>query len=430
MARPSLRLASDPARKFYRSVISGKWFLCRVVTNAVAMLVLAGCTTAPTEYRAPGPLAASERADLNRRVFTAAWDLVNEKYFDAKFKGVDWPAMRAKYAPAAAAAADDDALYRALGEMVEELSDKHMFMLSPRQVHAARAGHITDTGIRYRKVEGQWIVTEVIAATSAESAGVKKGWLLVSRDERPLSEDIQVEILSMRVGESIRYAFIDGFDQPRTLSVVPQLRSSDSRRFVASDLPGGVRYLRFDSFSRDAVKWISEEVKSHADAPGLVIDLRSNPGGKEVSLRNAVRVFFPKGKRLGETVGRAGKIKDMDTLSFRIPLYPGKIVVLTSPQTASSAEIFSHVLQFYKRAVIVGEQTPGVVEGGFLHAVPGGGFVNVAEVDYIGLDGRRLEGFGVTPDISVPTTLADLRAGRDAGLEAALAALRSDLAEN
>jgi C-terminal processing protease CtpA/Prc len=82
----------------------------------------------------------------------------------------------------------------------------------------------------------------------------------------------------------------------------------------------------------------------------MILDLRNNPGGSGVRLRSAVRIFFATGRNLGHTVDRSGKVKAMDTLSFRVPLYEGKVVILINARTASSAEIFSRALQFYPAA--------------------------------------------------------------------------------
>jgi hypothetical protein len=81
---------------------------------AAAVLGLAGCATFPTEYREPAALAAEARTTLNLRVYDRAWELVNEKYFDREFLGVDWVAMRGKYRTEAQAAPDDAALYLVL----------------------------------------------------------------------------------------------------------------------------------------------------------------------------------------------------------------------------------------------------------------------------------------------------------------------------
>ncbi|OYU99798.1 MAG: hypothetical protein CFE26_25035 [Verrucomicrobiales bacterium VVV1] len=106
------------------------WIFAAVLAGAV--LGLAGCATVPTEYREPAPLTAEARAALNLRVYDRAWELVNEKYFDEKFLGVDWAAQKGKYRTDAAAAADDAALYRVLNRLGGELKQSHLTALAPR----------------------------------------------------------------------------------------------------------------------------------------------------------------------------------------------------------------------------------------------------------------------------------------------------------
>jgi C-terminal processing protease CtpA/Prc len=57
--------------------------------------------------------------------------------------------------------------------------------------------------------------------------------------------------------------------------------------------------------------------------------------------------------------------------------------------------------------------------------VKGGGALQVSELGYRSAKGVKLEGMGVTPDIAVSLTLADLRSRRDAWLEAAEKFLKS-----
>jgi C-terminal processing protease CtpA/Prc len=57
--------------------------------------------------------------------------------------------------------------------------------------------------------------------------------------------------------------------------------------------------------------------------------------------------------------------------------------------------------------------------------LPDGGELQLSREDYFAPKGRRLEGNGLEPDVPVARTLADLRAGCDADLEAALRVLRA-----
>ena len=98
-------------------------------------------------------------------------------------------------------------------------------------------------------------------------------------------------------------------------------------------------------------------------------------------------------------------------------------MILVDEASASSAEIFSHVLQQKGRAIVVGRTTAGAVIAARHYRLPDGGQLQLAIQDYVGLDGRRLEGAGVVPDVPVTVRLDDLRQGRDVDLAAALAVL-------
>ena len=384
------------------------------------LVLLAGCATAPSEYREPPPLAAAERTAHNLRVFERTWELVNEKYFDARFRGVDWPAMRAKHRPEALAAADDTALYRALNRLCAELKESHLAAIAPRRAYELRTEHRASVGFRLQLLEDRRVVTDVVPRSPAAIVGVETGWLAVSRNGAPIQENSPY---IPTLGQPVTYGFVDAQDQPHSLTMEPQLINFD--QLVIRELPGGYLYLRFDEFSRKSLHWLSEQLKAHASAPGIVLDLRYNPGGNMLALNVALAEFFPKPVNAGRMVKRSGRERENQSLSWLSARYAGRIAILTDKSTGSAAEIFSHVLQQYKRATVIGQGTAGAVIVSRSYALPGGGRLQVPVSDYIGLDGHRLEGRGVTPDVASPVpTLAQLRAKIDPDIEVALQILQ------
>lgn len=379
-----------------------------------ALLLLGGCATAPTEYREPAPLTAASRAERNARVFDRAAALIARRYFDAAFRGVDWPAACARHRPAALAAPDDDTLYRVLNELGRELKESHLVAFSPRRTHELRTSHRAAIGVRILLAEGRRVVTDLVPGGPAARAGVQPGWLMVSRDSQPLPEP---DTFRPRLGQPVTYGFLDAADQARELTFNPEL--IDFTRREARDLPGGIRYLRFDSFDLASIRWLSAELKQHRTAPAAILDLRQNPGGATIALALAAEELFPASVSVGTHVTRGGRSRERDGLALFPARYPGRLAVLTSGATGSAAEILAHVLQYHRRAVIVGQRTAGAVIVSRYHALPDGGLLQIPEEDYLGLDGQRLEGRGVTPDVPVTLGLADLRAGRDPALEAA-----------
>jgi carboxyl-terminal processing protease len=98
--------------------------------------------------------------------------------------------------------------------------------------------------------------------------------------------------------------------------------------------------------------------------------------------------------------------------------------VVVGGASASATEIFTDALQREHRAVVIGRKTAGIVLLSRFYRLPDGGALQLSIEDYRTPTGLHLEGRGVEPDVSVSHTLADVRAGRDADLEAAVRELQ------
>lgn len=70
--------------------------------------------------------------------FEAAWRLVDERHWDPLERGLDWDAVRTEYEPQALAADDDEAFYRVLEAMYEEIGDDHSVFVPPARVAEIR----------------------------------------------------------------------------------------------------------------------------------------------------------------------------------------------------------------------------------------------------------------------------------------------------
>ncbi|HYC71668.1 MAG TPA: S41 family peptidase [Opitutaceae bacterium] len=398
--------------------------LLAAVLSVVALCATSGCATAPSAFRAPAPLSAAARPAHNLRVFDRAWRLVQAKYFDASFRGQDWRALREKYRPEAARAADDDALYGVLNRLLSELKESHLVALPPRQAHEFRTQHRAAVGMRWRVVEGRRVVTDVVPGSPAAQAGVQPGWLPVARDGIPLDQEAP---FANEVGRTITYDFLDADDRPVSRSMTAALLSFERRE--ARVLDDGIVLLRFDTFGARNARWFKAELKKHRAAPAVIVDLRQNPGGLAVALRLAVAEFFPGPVDSGTSVRRSGRRSAWNSLRLFPAKYPGRVVILLDRFSASSAEIFAHVLQHHDRATVVGRRSAGAVIVARFYRLPGGGRLEVPVEDYLGVDGQRIEGRGVAPDMPVELSLAALRAGRDPDVEVAVTHLRAQISD-
>jgi carboxyl-terminal processing protease len=196
-------------------------------------------------------------------------------------------------------------------------------------------------------------------------------------------------------------------------------------------LPSGFGYVRLTQWAFGATRRAIEGVKELKKTPGMIIDLRSNPGGSLPSVTEMLGHFFTGKTVVGETLTRTGEpvsllfgaieiIKVKQEVKGDEGGYTGPVVVLVNSGSGSGSEYFAGAMQAVGRARIVGEPTCGCLLG-FLGyaALPGGGQLAYSEVGFRFVNGKRIEGEGVIPDTIVPLALQDLRYGRDRALEAA-----------
>lgn len=393
----------------------------RLYVLVLVLALVAGCTgvPAPRISLANVPAAQQARAARNVRVFDAAWRLVAEKHFDPRLHGLDWPALGAKYGAEAAAAKNDQALYAALNAMLDALDDSHTHALPPALAEARRTRERARTGFNATRIEGRWVVSEVLPGTPAQRAGVQPGWMIVSRNGEPVRERLDYQPY---IGETADWTFLDLQDRPVTKPLTALLLSTAPRQ-VVRELPGGLVYLRFDGFDARDRRWLGEQLQAHRAAPGVIIDLRYNPGGETWSLGISLGEFFARKADCGTFTARGGSREIKNSWQLGSARYAGRVAVLVDGGTASAAEIFSAVLQEHGRAVIVGRKSAGAVLASRFYRLPDGGELQLSVEDYVTPKGRRLEGAGVIPDVVSKRTLADLRAGRDPDLAAAMQAL-------
>jgi C-terminal processing protease CtpA/Prc len=200
-------------------------------------------------------------------------------------------------------------------------------------------------------------------------------------------------------------------------------------------LPGNVAYVALNSFSdaqaADRFDAVFPEI-SKADA--MVIDMRENGGGSDdvgfrvlalltdkefytqkAETRNYIPSFRAKGERETRRGFPAEGVPPNGKQVFTKP-----VIVLTSPRTYSAAEDFTGVFRTMKRGLIVGEATGGSTGQPLVFPLPGGGSARVCTKHDALADGTEFVGVGIIPDVIVSPTITDLRANRDAVLEAAL----------
>ncbi len=173
-------------------------------------------------------------------------------------------------------------------------------------------------------------------------------------------------------------------------------------------------YLRLVQFQKksgqyiaEAIKRLKDESKKDGGLRGIVLDLRSNPGGL---LDEAVEVssIFLKDGVVVSTEGRDPKQKEVRYVKktgFKELDLP--VVVLINGSTASASEIVAGALQDHKRALIVGSQSFGKGSVQSVAKIDNERGVKLTIAQYMTPSNKKIQAIGIRPDVEIDETDGD-----------------------
>ena len=272
-------------------------------------------------------------------------------------------------------------------------------------------GNYQGLGISVQMDDGAVKVVSPFKGSPAEKAGIKAGDYITHVNGKLIyGTDIDDAVEQMRgpAGSTVRLSIVrQGRDAPFDVSVT---RGVIDLQPVTSELKNGnIGYVSVNEFSKDVGKDVNGairalKVKAGGRLAGIVLDLRSNPGG---SLDEAVALsdlFLTQ----GQIVSQRGRNRQ-DTIYYDAEsVFPGDaaagtpIVVLIDEGTASASEIVAGALQDQHRALIMGERSFG--KGSVQSLLPLGkdSALKLTTARYYTPSGRSVQEGGIVPDIRVP----------------------------
>jgi carboxyl-terminal processing protease len=431
------------------------------VWMTVGLSAAAAATGAATEGEAWDGSAAQKLWGLMQ-----VWGTVkyNFAFFD-QVPELDWDAAVRDSIPRVVAAESREEYYRRLNEVVALLHDGHTFVVSPN----LRNGDDDNPPVECQVVQGRIILARVGDTEEIRAQGVRPGMELITVGNGvPASEALRRDGLRYYAGSTrhggeafgmflflrgpkgstVDLALADEGGASRKVTLTRGCLNRDGTpfRFRILDFPPllesrmvgkRVAYLRLATFGDDE---IVSAANTALDAlkldqlAGMIIDLRYNMGGDDQNAFPIVsrlverpvpsfswrtREYRPAFASWGEAEtwyqGDAEKIEP--SLRRR---YAGPLVILTGPDTLSTAEDFIVPLDYAGRALLVGEPTAGSTGNPVNVRLPGGAVLRVCSLRTTYPDGREFVGRGIAPDVVVHPTMAGLRANRDEVLEKAI----------
>ncbi len=308
---------------------------------------------------------------------------------------------------------DDDKLINgAITGMLESL-DPHSSYLDGaglQRLETMIDGNYSGLGLSVVLDDGAVKVVSPFRGSPAEKAGVKAGDYITHLDGKLYyGGDIDEAVAKMRgeAGTSIRLTvFRPGREEPFDVTVT---RGVIQLEPVTSELRGNVAVVTVNEFSRNVGRDVNAALasmrqRSGGRLTGVVLDLRSNPGG---SLDEAIALsdlFLTS----GDIVSQRGRNASDNEFYKAEKVFPGDaarglpMIVLIDAGSASASEIVAGALQDQKRAVIMGERSFGKGSVQSMFGIDRQSAVKLTTARYYTPSGHSVQEGGIEPDIRVP----------------------------
>jgi carboxyl-terminal processing protease len=257
--------------------------------------------------------------------------------------------------------------------------------------------------------DGTIKVIAPIDDTPAARAGIRSGDIITAVDGKPLvgGDDDSQGPLRGEPGTTLTLTLVrEGVAKPFDVSLQREtIRVASVRSRM---LEPGYGYIRVAAFQADTAADFERQLEQLQGKPGgnaasealrgLVLDLRSNPGGLLTSAVQIADDLLDKGR----IVSTRGRIAISDSEFSATPgdrLHGAPVVVLVDAGSASAAEVLAGALADNHRARIVGSRTFGKGSVQTLLPLDNGDSVKLTTARYYTPSGKSIQARGIAPDV-------------------------------
>ena len=288
--------------------------------------------------------------------------------------------------------------------MVEQLGDPYSKYLNKeefKRMMEDTAGNFVGIGVYIApNKNGEIVVVSPIKDTPAEKAGIKSGDIISTVDGQNYDAKTMNEAVKAMRGEKGKTVVVGILDSKRQYKEYKIVREDIKTETVFSRmLDNNLGYIQIKAFEERTASEFREHLTKlkKNNIKGLVLDLRSNPGGLVDQVTSVADQILPEALIVysSNRVGEKQYAKSDNKESLKIP-----IVMLVNEGSASASEILSGALQDNKKATILGVNTfgKGVIQS-VLEMDKGGLVITTAQ--YFTPNGNVVDKKGIKPDVKV-----------------------------
>ena len=405
----------------------------------------------PLESRQPRTLPVTAELDVDfslekMEVFRQAWTYLRDGFFDEKFNGVDWNAVRAEYAPRIAGSLTPEEMRRLLNLMVGELNSSHMGVGVRRGGGGQRGNQdgVGKLGVRFDRAEyensGKLKINEVIElGPAAITKQIKPGDFIASVDgvqiaphfnldeemEHKIGKRVSLMISSSADGSNAHEVIIRPIAQGAEKNLLYRQWVEANRAYVDKLSNGKLGYVHMNDMSENSLTKLYMDLDAdNRSKEGVVVNIRNNNGGFvnvyaiDVLARRGYLNMTPRGLPLTSARTQLGQ------RSLELPT-----ILRSNQHSLSDAEDFTEGYRSLKLGKVVGEPTAGwIVFTGSVTLVDGT-TVRMPGTRITTADGKDMELHPRQVDVPVTRPIGETLTGQDSQLDAAVRELLEQLGQ-
>ena len=290
----------------------------------------------------------------------------------------------------------------AIEGMIEAIDDPYTSYLNAEDYQLSTTsleGEFGGIGAHVTVKDGQLTIIAPIAGSPADEAGIRAGDIIVEVDGQPTAEMSLAEaVLKIRgpEGTSVRLLILhQGDTEPEEIEITRAKIELPSVRF---EMRGDIAYINITHFSRRTSEELSLVLESVIQqmAAGIILDLRSNPGGSLEAVVDTASYFLKEGVVVNVVDNQEKQTAlevEPNGATVDLPL-----VVLVDNYSASGSEVLAGALQDHGRATIAGTKTHGKGSVNILRPLKDGSGLYITTARWLTPNGRLIEGEGLYPD--------------------------------
>lgn len=389
----------------------GFWLGWNAGTSSTAGTPAAGTAIGLLNMQAPSSTGVTN-ADFS--TFWQAWQIINDNYLRNP------------------STTDQQKIYGAVNGLVNSLGDPYTEFFDPQSNQQFQENITGDFGGIGAQLDvdanGHVVVVAPLKGTPAEAAGLKpQDWIVAvnGTSTDSMTVDEAVSMIRGPVGEPVTLSIMRaGWSSPKDFKIIRAVIQVPNVEF---EMKGDIAHITLAEFTQDSERaFYNALVKAvAANAKGIVLDLRDDPGGYLDVAVDLAGYFLKPGtlivKEVGRTVPEQDFVSQGDGALANMPM-----AILVNGGSASAAEILSGALHDDRGIPLVGEKTFGKGTVQQLEQLPDGSAIKLTVAHWVLPSGRILDHDGLMPDYAVSSTLPNA-SGTDAQLTKALQVLQSEI---